>query len=195
MAKGVYIGVNNVARKVKKSYIGVGNVARKIKKAYIGVNGVARECYPDALWLYNNGDEFTSTTGGFVSRGMGVSSSGLHANNPSVSRSDTSITVEGNGGILVTSNFIDLTPYKILKFSGTVANSDIGYDIWHSVVALRLGVNYYTDGPLAYGLVSGTTYTDLEIDISNINESCQIGVGVYSGPSTSKIQLSSLCLV
>lgn len=42
MAKGAYIGVNNVARKIKKGYIGVDGVARKIKKAYIGVNGIAR---------------------------------------------------------------------------------------------------------------------------------------------------------
>ena len=42
MSKGAYIGVNGVARKVKKIYIGVNGVARRIKKAYIGVGGVAR---------------------------------------------------------------------------------------------------------------------------------------------------------
>ena len=42
MAKGAYIGVGGVAKKVKKAYIGVGGVARKVKKAYIGVGGVAR---------------------------------------------------------------------------------------------------------------------------------------------------------
>lgn len=45
MAKGAYIGVNNIARKIKKGYIGVNNVARKIKKAYIGIGGVARPCW------------------------------------------------------------------------------------------------------------------------------------------------------
>jgi hypothetical protein len=44
MAKGAYIGVDGVARKVKQPYIGVDNVARKVKKAYIGVDNVAREC-------------------------------------------------------------------------------------------------------------------------------------------------------
>ena len=42
MAKGAYVGVGGVARKVKKIYIGVGGVARKVKKGYIGVGGVAR---------------------------------------------------------------------------------------------------------------------------------------------------------
>lgn len=45
MAKGMYIGVGNVARKVKKAYVGIGGVARKVKKMYIGVGGVARLCF------------------------------------------------------------------------------------------------------------------------------------------------------
>lgn len=45
MAKGIYVGVGNVAKKVKSAYIGVDGVARKIKKAYIGVGGVARLIY------------------------------------------------------------------------------------------------------------------------------------------------------
>lgn len=45
MSKGAYIGINNVAHKIKKGYIGVDGVARRIKKAYIGVGGVARPCW------------------------------------------------------------------------------------------------------------------------------------------------------
>lgn len=43
MATGQYIGVNNVARKVKNWYIGINGVARKVKAGYIGINGVARK--------------------------------------------------------------------------------------------------------------------------------------------------------
>lgn len=42
MSKGAYVGVDGVARKVKKMYIGIDGVARKVKKGYIGVDGVAR---------------------------------------------------------------------------------------------------------------------------------------------------------
>lgn len=42
MAKKTYIGVSNVARRVKKIYTGVGGIARNVKKGYIGVNGIAR---------------------------------------------------------------------------------------------------------------------------------------------------------
>lgn len=45
MAKGTYVGVAGVARKVKSQYVGVAGVARKVKKAYAGVAGVARLCW------------------------------------------------------------------------------------------------------------------------------------------------------
>lgn len=49
MAKAVYIGVQNIARKVKKVYIGVNGIARKVKKMYIGVAGIARCIYSGEL--------------------------------------------------------------------------------------------------------------------------------------------------
>lgn len=45
MAKKMYVGVSDVARKVSKMYVGVNGVARKVKKAYVGVNGVAQQFY------------------------------------------------------------------------------------------------------------------------------------------------------
>lgn len=45
MAKGAYVGVNGIARKVKKGYVGVDDIAHKIKKAYIGIGGIARPCF------------------------------------------------------------------------------------------------------------------------------------------------------
>lgn len=45
MAKNAYVGVNNVAQKIKAMYVGVNGVARKITKGYVGVNGVAQQFY------------------------------------------------------------------------------------------------------------------------------------------------------
>lgn len=56
MAKAMYVGVNNVARKVKKVYVGVNGVARKVKKIYVGVNGVARLCWSGEALLTYYGD-------------------------------------------------------------------------------------------------------------------------------------------
>lgn len=47
MAKAVYEGIGDKARKVKKMYVGVDGKARKVKKGYIGVNGVARLFFSD----------------------------------------------------------------------------------------------------------------------------------------------------
>lgn len=42
MAKKLYFGVDELARKGKKMYFGVNDRARKAKKAYVGIGGVAR---------------------------------------------------------------------------------------------------------------------------------------------------------
>lgn len=42
MAKGIYVGVGGVPKKVKKIYAGVNGVPRKVKKVFVGVNGVPR---------------------------------------------------------------------------------------------------------------------------------------------------------
>lgn len=45
MAKEIYFGVGNVAKRVRDAYVGIGGVARRIKKGYIGIGGVARLFY------------------------------------------------------------------------------------------------------------------------------------------------------
>ena len=45
MAKNVYFGTADLARKVNDVYLGVDGTARKVKKGYIGVDGVARLFY------------------------------------------------------------------------------------------------------------------------------------------------------
>lgn len=46
MPQGVYIGVNNLAQKMRGAYVGVDGIARRIKSVYVGdVNGVAQLCW------------------------------------------------------------------------------------------------------------------------------------------------------
>ncbi len=49
MAKAMYIGISNVARKVNQPYIGVAGVARKAVKGYVGVGNVARQFYSGGI--------------------------------------------------------------------------------------------------------------------------------------------------
>jgi len=66
MAKGAYIGVSSVAKKVKKMYIGVGGVARKVKKAYIGVGGKARLWWSGESSFLAVGQKVSGTYGSFT---------------------------------------------------------------------------------------------------------------------------------
>ena len=52
MSKGAYLGVDGIARKVRKIYVGVDGVARKVKKGYIGVNGIAHKFFGGELRYY-----------------------------------------------------------------------------------------------------------------------------------------------
>ena len=54
MAKKVYIGESNLARKVSEIYLGIDGKARKVVKGYIGVNGVARQFWPELILYYWN---------------------------------------------------------------------------------------------------------------------------------------------
>lgn len=52
MAKSAYVGVDGIARKVKKMYVGVDSKARKVKKGYVGMGGVARIWFSSDLVNY-----------------------------------------------------------------------------------------------------------------------------------------------
>lgn len=74
MAAAQYIGVGNVARKVKNQYTGASGVARKVKNGYTGVGGVARKCYAgqDAIAISANG--VTPDASGYLSYGRTIPS-------------------------------------------------------------------------------------------------------------------------
>lgn len=45
----MFVGVNNVARKISNCYVGIDGKARKVKAIYVGVNGVARLVWQSIL--------------------------------------------------------------------------------------------------------------------------------------------------
>ncbi len=48
MAKGIYVGVGGVAKKVKKVFVGIGGAVKKVKKVFVGVGGVPKLAYSSA---------------------------------------------------------------------------------------------------------------------------------------------------
>ena len=75
MGKGIYLGVNGAARKMKRAYIGVDGRARKVKKIYVGVEGKARLCYSAGLEKAGNqyglADELASYRYGLAAATVG----------------------------------------------------------------------------------------------------------------------------
>lgn len=64
----VYVGVNGKAQQAEKIYVGVNGKAKLVKAAYVGVNGIARKIFPSApeqKYLYKEGDQCVSVTGGW----------------------------------------------------------------------------------------------------------------------------------
>ena len=62
MAKGIYLGIDSLSRKVKKMYLGVEGVARKVKKGYVGVNGLARLFFSGTAGLNKSSHVITNLT-------------------------------------------------------------------------------------------------------------------------------------
>ena len=123
MAKNIYIGVNNVSRKVKKMYIGVNGVARKVKKGYIGVNGVARQFYSSRLGYaapYSIGD---SSLSNLISFGA-IGDKAVAFNRTNYANSVTFTTISDN---LSVNTFEAVTGYSIHMgdFTDSIFNNDL----------------------------------------------------------------------
>jgi len=111
MPKRAYIGIDNVAHKIKKAYIGIDGVARKIKKAYIGIGGVARPCWSGGELVY-----YGTATG------------------LSAARYDLAATHVGNyalfgGGWSSTSRKYDVDVYNSLLVKSNVDSLKPGYGV------------------------------------------------------------------
>lgn len=53
MAKGIWVGVNGVPRKVKAIYVGVNNAAKKVKKGFVGIGNAAKVFFSGAGAAYH----------------------------------------------------------------------------------------------------------------------------------------------
>lgn len=134
MALGMYIGVDGIARKVKKMYVGVDNVAREVKKGYIGVSSVARPFFADFYYrLFKNWDSgdavFTDYTIEVVDGVLNVSAS-CEDTNASEGRTIAAVVYGNLAGKEVSFDYV-----------GT------GYNIYNSTIEYK---ESYEDG---------TTYT------------------------------------
>lgn len=187
---GAYIGVSNVARKIKNGYVGVANVARKIKYGYVGVANVARKFYSavvSPLALMTDGTTDTST--GMISTGTIIST----YNNKNDGTGATTIKATDNRSSLGSVNFewtvtyanwygrctrlsdaIDLSGYSKLQFKAAFDFGGSNYaKIGISKTKKSEGTYYDNSSGYTYDAEKKfTSYSSgtFEIDISSIEE-------------------------
>ncbi len=175
MAKNEYIGVNNVARKVKQPYIGVNNVARKINSGYIGVNGIARQFFAGYVWKkYNVSQQwnYKETYNDLDKDGLVLPMEYHQINfvdNPSAANYYATIYYQNtstyNGSFTFDTTTGKFTPDTV-KTAQTVAFKPIGK------------IGHPSGGYIFMGL-GGATYMNLYvIDVYNLG-----GIPYYSGES------------
>lgn len=156
MGKGMYAGdASGKARKVKQAYLGVANVAQKIKKMYIGdASGKARLCFSggvDAgeviftssqIWTVPDG----VTTVAIFCVGGGGGAGGGYTREWSTTTQDVWIENGGSsgaGGYTVTEQVVTVTPYENLSI--VVGSGGIGGD------------DYFMSDGTQYGTAASTS--------------------------------------
>lgn len=189
MAVGMWRGVNNVARKIKKRYRGVNNVTRTVKKRWRGVGNVARLTFQDDLVLYDNGTEYVafSDVGDEVDYSYG-----------SVTFRNTSIDFDTcYGWFLYTTEIIDYSSYNTVNVELTVDEMSTETD--YIVIGVRDGFTSDTGATFSttkYGVETelGTPLV-ISVDISEITAKGGLylmlqGSNAITGSSSSTYKLT-----
>lgn len=80
MSKSAYVGIEGLARKVKKIFVGVDGVARKVKKGYVGLNGVAKQFFSSGTLVTHPTVALTAdSSNGYVASASSTNSSSYAA--------------------------------------------------------------------------------------------------------------------
>ena len=137
MAKNVFVGVSNTARKVKRIYIGVDGVARKVKRVYLGVNGIARLVYSSELSyeLFVSSDGLNSNV---ASEGVGKYAILVSIRNGAYAR-DTSAQNQSNIAIPNSSDISSSINGKCGPYRMSLQDSDGQY--YFSYMTDNLAIN------------------------------------------------------
>lgn len=184
MAKAGYVGINGVARKLKKMYVGINGVARKLKKLYVGINGVAR------LWWQGNSPAWGKYLFGTAS---GVSGTVLTDINTMV-KTGSSFPITGGGGMLTCAkeflvNCVTSTYYselqKIDSTTGTVLST---YRFDHgSGNGIAFGLAGYPDG-FIYTFIGNTRQYNMTLVRFDVDTFTRADISNFKGTERTHIE-------
>jgi hypothetical protein len=98
-------------------------------------------------------------------------------------------STSAGSGMFYTNKKIDLTPYKTIVFEGEFTRGGSATRNFTLGAWTDIGT-YYTSNLAAYVYMSGTSGSRLELDVTDINQECYLGLGlVYSIANISKAYL------
>ena len=138
MAKGMYVGNSNIARRVKNLYVGNSNVARKVKKASVGVDNVARLFYTSDWWI-PSGISATNVIAAYRFKGASSETEArtdLSGHGYTLSKANSPVWTSANGfdmshanAYLSNSTLNSLTTIKtiIIRFAGLPTTNGVLY--------------------------------------------------------------------
>lgn len=139
-------------------------------------------------YLYNEGQIYTDLAGSIKSQGWGQSQYNDNGNALTVSQGSSALTIAQNStsnqvGLAYFTKEIDLTPFSILHFDGTVTGG-----------TYQLKAQLISGAPTSYSATTSTVasydISTTDCDISSINQSVLIGIsaiGFYNGTVSYKI--------
>ena len=138
------------------------------------------------LYLYNAGNECSSVTGGWTSRGIAIGDWewGREKGTPVVTRGSSGITiateVNGESVVLYTAAKINLSGYSTLKYEGTLSTTDNSAS-WHQLSAWSSFGTYVTQGQAAATGLQGSG-SSASLNVSGLNGSYYVGIHSHTTP-------------
>lgn len=166
MAKGAYVGVDGVARKIKKGYVGVDSKARKIKKAYVGVGGVARPCWGGGELSYYGTITPLSvarysldaiTVGGYALFGSGHTAL-LTATDVVDAYNDTLVRMSPSGMELGGDYRVTTTGGYAIFGGGSVSGGYVGHAVAYSTSLVKTSVSDLSVARIGHGATTVGKY-------------------------------------
>lgn len=144
-------------------------------------------------WLYNNGDECQSITGGWAAKAVGIQYYPALA--PTVTKNDglvtvsllTSTTTEWKAGIYVTNKQIDLTNRHTLTLNGRGEGTDEYCKAW--LVALP-SLSEWQSYPQVS--ILNQSMTDISLDVSALSGDYYIAIGIAKSSASTIAYMQSL---
>ena len=172
---------------LKKNGIQVYPISAKqyVGGAWVGVTAKTRQNGAWVDWwdgyLFKNGDEYESVTGGWVSAPKAYNA-GTNAVAAKITKADGTITASPNGDggcILYTANKIDLSGYSTLIFDGKVSNATAYESLANMRVWSEIG-SYSTSNAVATASLQRNVDGEVTLDVSGLDGEYYIGFGLYA---------------